>query len=94
MVDAGALIAIVTSILGLAGIIFAALSWRSNDTKTVVDTQSSVLRDMAALNDELRQRVDDLRTENAELRGQIGELRDQVGRLTDELRRFAHDTGV
>lgn len=65
--DAGTLLAIITGIMGLAGLIYTALSWRRNDDKAVVEQQSVVLHDMGTLNDELRKALEDCRTERAEL---------------------------
>jgi cell division protein FtsB len=87
-VDAGAGIAVVTGVVGLAGLVFTALRWRSDDTKTIVESQSSVLHDMAALNDELRKTAAELRDERDKLRAEVAELRVQVQRLTDELQRL------
>ena len=80
--DAGTLLAIVTGLCGLAGLVYTALSWRRNDTKAVVDQQSAVLHDMATLNDDLRSTVTDLRGERDLLRTEVAELREQVQRLT------------
>ena len=88
MVDAGALIAIVTGILGLAGIVFTALKFNRDDTTSIVSQQSGVLKDMATLNDDLRATVSDLRSERDQLRGEVQALHEQVQRLTDELRRL------
>jgi len=88
VVDAGALIAIVTGILGLAGIIFTALKFNRDDTTSIVSQQSGVLKDMATLNDDLRATVSDLRSERDQLRGEVQALHEQVQRLTDELRRL------
>lgn len=82
--DAGALLAIVTGILGLSGLIFTALKYNRDDSTAVVAQQSAVLKDMATLNDDLRKAVDDLHGERDELRGEIAALREQVQRLSHE----------
>ena len=73
--DAGALLAIVTGLCGLSGLVFTALHFRTDDSKAIVDQQSSVLRDMALLNDQLKEQVDALKAEVADLREQNQRLR-------------------
>lgn len=73
--DLGSIIALVTGILGVAGLCFTALRFNRDDTTAVVSQQSGVLHDMATLNAELRQTNVDLRTEVAELREQVQRLR-------------------
>lgn len=72
-------LAIVTGILGLAGLIYTALRYNRDDAKTLVDEQSSVLRDMSLLNESLKKTVDDLRHER-------DGLASEVDRLSHELR--------
>jgi predicted nuclease with TOPRIM domain len=85
-VNAGSLLAIVTGILGLAGIIFTALKYNRDDTTALVGQQSQILTDMKALNDELRETADALRAERDELRGEVARLSGQVDALRGELR--------
>ena len=73
--DLGSIIALVTGILGVAGLCFTALRLNRDDTTAVVSQQSKVLHDIATLNAELRQTNVDLRTEVAELREQVQRLR-------------------
>jgi len=74
-VDTGSLLAIITGLCGLSGLVFTALHFNRDDSKAVVEQQSSVLKDMALLNDELREINAALRTEVAELREQVQRLR-------------------
>ena len=48
--DAGTLLAIVTGIIGLAGLVFTALHFNSDSSKAIVEQQSAVLKDMGAVN--------------------------------------------
>ena len=73
--DAASWLAIVTGLLGLSGLIFTALHFRTDDTKAIVDQQSTVLHDMATLNDELRKERDVLRDEVADQRAELQRLR-------------------
>lgn len=72
-------LAIVTGVLGLSGLIFTALHYNRDDTKAIVEEQSSVLKDMALLNENLKKTVDDLRNER-------NALASEVDRLSHELR--------
>jgi hypothetical protein len=85
-VDVGGIIALVTGILGVCGLVFTALRFNRDDTTAAVATQSSVLHDMAALNDELRKTTTELRTERDELRGQVRALGVEVERLRHDRR--------
>ena len=86
MSGTGALLAIITGILGLAGLIFTALKYNRDDTSAVVNQQSQILGDMKALNDELHKALDELRSERDGLRKQVEELRSKIEDLTVELR--------
>jgi len=70
-VDAGTLLAIVTGILGLAGLIWSGLHFNADSSKAIVEQQSAVLKDMGVLNDEQRKTVADLRAENDRLKGEL-----------------------
>jgi uncharacterized coiled-coil DUF342 family protein len=83
-VDLGSVIALVTGILGVAGLCFTALRFNRDDTTAIVSQQSNVLHDMAALNEDLRQTAADLRTERDGLRSEVAELREQVQQLRHE----------
>jgi uncharacterized coiled-coil DUF342 family protein len=86
-VDPGAVIGIVIGLTGLSGVIFTALRWRRDDTSAAVQTQSTVLGDMARLNDELRTTTATLRSERDECRGQAHALTVEVERLKRDRRR-------
>jgi uncharacterized coiled-coil DUF342 family protein len=85
-VSPGEAIALVTGVVGLAGVLFTALRFRREDTSAVVSTQSQILLDMKALNDELRVTADSLKKERDELRGQVEQLRSEVNKLSVDLR--------
>jgi len=86
-VDIGAFIALATGVLGLCGLVFTALRFNRDDTSSAVATQSSVLRDMATLNDELRKTAADLRGERDECRGRALVLTGELERLRNDRRR-------
>lgn len=79
--DTGELLAIITGVLGLSGLVFTALRYNRDDSKAIVEEQSNVLKDMAALNTSLKDTVADLRTERDNLQIQVRELSAQVARL-------------
>jgi hypothetical protein len=62
-VAAGEFAALALGVFGVAGVIFTALSWRRNDTASLVSQQDFIVNEMKALNDELRQTTDRLRAE-------------------------------
>jgi hypothetical protein len=62
-------------LVGLAGVVFTALSWRRNDTKTMVDTQASIVGEMQVLNGELRATADRLRAERDDCTTEVARLR-------------------
>jgi prephenate dehydrogenase len=72
--DLAGLLAIAIGIAGLGGLVFTALRFRRDDTSAIVSQQSTILRDMQALNSELRSRVDELQAERDRLREQIDRL--------------------
>ena len=74
-------LAAIIGILGLAGIIFTALSWRRNDTTAIVSQQDTIVGEMRSLNDELRTTVDRLRNERDELEAAVRNLTEQVKAL-------------
>lgn len=82
----GSLLAIITGILGLSGLIFTALKYNRDDTSALVGQQSQILSDMKALNDELHKAMDEVRAERDGLRKQVDELRQKIEDLTVELR--------
>ena len=82
MVDTGTLLAIITGLCGLAGLVYTALHFNRDDAKALVDQQSAVLKDMGELNTDLRATVADLRTERDALRSEVADLREQVQRLS------------
>lgn len=73
--ELGQFIALIVALSGLTGVLLSAISWRRGDTTAVVSQQSTVLRDMGALNDELRKTNQELRSEVAALREQVQRLR-------------------
>jgi len=79
-VDIGAVIGLVIGLTGLAGTVFTALRWRRDDTSAAVSTQSTVLGDMAGLNDELRKAVTDCRTDRDRLAGENEAMRRELRR--------------
>lgn len=78
--DAGSLLAIITGILGLSGLIFTALRYNRDDSKSIVEQQSAVLKDMAALNDQEAKALTDARAERDALRTENERLRDELAR--------------
>ena len=59
----GEAITLFIAIFGVAGIIFTALRYNRDDTTAIVNQQSTLVRDMQAVNEELRVRVKELQTE-------------------------------
>lgn len=79
------IIPLVIGIFGVAGLIFTALKYNRDDTTAIVSQQSTVLNDMRALNDELRQTAVSLRGERDALQAQVAHLTGQVEALHVEL---------
>lgn len=75
--ELGQAIALIVGLAGLAGVIFTALRFNRDDTTAMVTQQSTILRDMAGLNEELRKT-------NQELKSEVAALREQVQRLRHE----------
>jgi cell division protein FtsB len=73
-VDAGTWIAIVTGIIGLAGVVFTALKFNADRSSAAVQQASDVLEDMRKLNDALHIRINDLEAEIAKLHQQVDQL--------------------
>jgi uncharacterized coiled-coil DUF342 family protein len=87
-----ALIALLTGIIGLGGIVFTALRFRRDDATAIVSQQTAILGNMKQLNDELRisianirQERDDLKLQVAALEGKVDELRKELGKANDRL---------
>lgn len=76
--DAATWIAIVTGIIGLAGLVFTALKFNSDRSSASVAQASAVLDDMRKLNDVLHTRINDLETEVEELHTQVDKLMARV----------------
>ena len=57
--DPANVIAIVVGLTGLSGCVFTALKWRREDTASLVQSQSTVVHDMQAINVELRTALED-----------------------------------
>lgn len=72
--DAGTWIAIVTGIIGLAGLIFTALKFNADRSSAAVQQASDVLEDMRKLNDALHVRINDLEQEIDKLHKQVDKL--------------------
>ena len=79
--DWGSFVALAIGVFGLGGIVFTALKFNRDDTTAIVGQQSNVLKDMATLNDELRQTAKDLREERDKLRDEVINLRFEVEKL-------------
>ena len=56
-------IALAVGIFGIAGVLFTALSWRRNDTASLVSQQDTLFNELNGMNDRLRTERDDARTE-------------------------------
>lgn len=85
-VDLAAALPLIIGIVGLGGLLFTALRFRRDDTTAIVTQQSTILGDMKALNEELRETTVKLREERDALRGQVEQLTGQVNALRTELR--------
>lgn len=72
--DAGTWIAIVTGIIGLAGLVFTALKFNADRSSAAVQQASDVLEDMRKLNDALHIRINDLEQEIEQLHKQVDKL--------------------
>lgn len=72
--DAGTWIAIVTGIIGLAGLVFTALKFNADRSSAAVQQASDVLEDMRKLNDALHIRINDLEKEIDQLHKQVDKL--------------------
>jgi hypothetical protein len=89
-IDIAASLSVVIGVIGIAGLIFTALSFGRSDTTQVVTQQAQITQEMKTLNDEQRQRAelllrerDDCRMESQRLHGQIEELRAMTtGKMT------------
>ena len=77
-------VALVIGLVGLAGVIFTALSWRRNDTTAVLGQQSQVLADIHVINDELRVTADSLRGERDKCYEEVAKLRRAIERRLDD----------
>ena len=55
----GEVVGLVIGIAGLGSLIFAALSWRRNDTTAIVQQQSTLVHDMESLTGQLREALAD-----------------------------------
>ena len=51
--------AVVIGVLGVAGLIYTALSWRRNDTTAIVEQQDTIMGELKDLTAELRTQRDE-----------------------------------
>ena len=72
-------------LFGICGVIFTALKYNRDDSRSVVEQQNIVLNDMKTVNDELRAAATDLRAERDGLRTQVQELTGQIAALRAEM---------
>ena len=76
---------IALGVVGLATVVFTALSWRRNDTGAVVSQQTSILENMKTLNDELRVTASDLRSERDRCYEEVAKLKQATDRIERRL---------
>jgi outer membrane murein-binding lipoprotein Lpp len=76
--DFAGLVALAIGVMGVAGVVFTALKYNRDDTTAIVTQQSTIVKDMQALNDELRTQIDRLRQENDQLRSTVDRLSQKV----------------
>lgn len=74
MIDWAAAIPLIIGVIGLAGLVFTALSWRRNDSTQVITQQAQITGEMKQLTDELRIQRDECRGERQSLQSQIEKL--------------------
>lgn len=79
--DFAGLLAIIIGLMGLGGIVFTALRFRRDDTTAIVGQQDTILKDMKALNEELRTTADRLRTERDELAAKVDSLSKELSEV-------------
>jgi len=77
-VGVGEVIAFITALCGLAGIIFTALRYNRESSTATVQQQSQIVQDMRTLNDELHQKIEDLKAEVKDLKARLQELDDRI----------------
>ena len=78
------IVALVIAVGGLGTLIFAALSWRRNDTTALVGQQTEVLNSIHLINDELRVTADALRSERDKCYEEVAKLRRTIERRLDD----------
>jgi hypothetical protein len=66
------LVTLALALMGIAGTIFTALSWRRNDTGALVAQQDTLFNELRGMNDTLRMERDELRLEVTRLKGLSG----------------------
>ena len=86
VIDLATALPLVIGIIGIAGLIFTAMSYGRNDTTQVVNQQAAITAEMKTLNDELRLTADRIRKERdachlevERLTGRIQELHRRGG---------------
>ena len=89
--NAGTIIALVTAIVGVGGLIFTALKFNREQSAATVTQASQILDGMKALNDGLRAQVGDLRIEVERLQQRVEELTAQLAAANEQLRAMLRD---
>ena len=75
-------------VCGLAGLVFAALKYRRDDSTAVSDQSANLVSSMKALNEETRLSEEKMRKERDELNGQVAYLTGQNDVLQRELQEY------